>query len=210
MRVAIAILVATLAGCATEPPKFGLLLWDFEANEIAQKRWRATERATEKLYGLVEEIMPGRMLQDGIELTPPELVTLITDTLSPSLPRTAQEAHSLSQTTREAPKNIWTIADSNEGQLTTDWRSIPGRKSGVLWWERTYETEVRHVITIRRSYRSPDLTNFSIATEVRERPNSNYPWVETNSELGRASFEQLKNMLLLTIRMHIDTRKYKK
>jgi hypothetical protein len=101
----------------------------------------------------------------------------------------------------EPPKltSEWSIADSNEGQITTDWKSIPGKQAGLLWWKKHYQTEVRHIITVRASSTNKDLGAFSIKTEIRERPNENYSWAEGYSELGRKSFERLRDFLLATI-----------
>lgn len=97
------------------------------------------------------------------------------------------------------PTSEWTIADSNGGQITTDWRLIPGKQAGLLWWKKTYQTEVRHVITIKSSSLGEDAAKFTITTEVRERPNDNYPWKDGDAELGRASFERIRDFLLFAI-----------
>ena len=143
----------------------------------------------------------GGAVQSGIKLSPSDLNKVIMDALTQPQKRHAKAGV---QTFAEGPKgeNIgrWGVAESNEGQISTDWEAIPGRMAGLLWWKKEYQTEARHIITINRSYRFSDLTNYSIATEVRERPNSNYQWAPGDPELGRESFSELKLVLLNSVR----------
>src|SRR5262245_7827559 len=154
----------------------------------------------------------------GIELTPSELNALIVRILS-SPPAAARQAPAGAATFGPSSSPVasrssqldspWTILESNEGQIITDWRRTPGRKAGVGWWEREYDAEVRHIITIRQSFSAPRLASFSIETEVRERPNDRYPWASANVELGRRSFEELKNTLVQSVQTEMAQRKHR-
>lgn len=101
----------------------------------------------------------------------------------------------------------WKIAESNEGVITTEWRPIIGRTAGMLWWEKTYLSEVRHIITVTRSYKSPDLSNLKVDSEVRERPNEKYPWTNADKkitdELSKIPQEEIKGLLSNSIRSKI-------
>lgn len=65
----------------------------------------------------------------------------------------------------------------------------------MLWWKKRYDTEVRHVITVKQAVRSEHLSSYSIQTEVRERPNPSYAWAPADPELGRAAFLKVKARL---------------
>lgn len=203
------VLLFALAGCATPQPQPGLPSWDYERDEQAT----AIVRLLGGIIGNVEGAAIGAAvggLQEGIELTPPELSAVIFGALTPRTSEMPQGAIPIAANSPNGAKNSWTVSDSNEGQITTDWKQIPGRKAGILWWQQEYESQVRHTITIKQSFRSPRQTNYSIFTEVRERPNENYDWVSGNPELGRQSFEDIKGVLLNSVRAEVTKRRPKK
>lgn len=212
------ILLVLLAGCSSvEPKRSGLPIWDFEHDEVQDLTLGAAIGALlgggiGGIAGAVScctlgAFQVGGVIQDGIKLTPPELNHIISTALAPTAVSSAPMALSLNPTPATQNVSPWTISESNEGQIITDWKAIQGKKAGVLWWEKTFECETRHLITIKRSYQSSQLTNFTIVTEVRERPNVNYPWTSADPELGRASFENLKNILLIAVRAELNKRK---
>lgn len=213
-------LLLALGGCATEPPKPGIPVWDFEQDEVRATLTGAIiggvlgailDGNAGRSSGAVIGAAVGGAIQYGIELPAPELGRLIASTLAPSLSgKAARGALSLTESAPEEPKERWSIADSNEGQITTDWKPIPGRSAGILWWEKIYEAEVRHVITVKQSFREPKYSNISVVTQVRERPNSKYPWSEADSELGRTSFSGLRDLLVQTISAEVQRRRAEK
>ena len=92
----------------------------------------------------------------------------------------------------------------------TDWKRIPGKKAGLGYWHKEYEAEVQHIITVQPSVRSEPSTSFVLQTQVRERPNEQYPWAPGDPELGRASFEEIKALLLERIRTRVIERRPRK
>jgi hypothetical protein len=207
------VVAVSWTACAPQRRATDPLRWDFErdAHRGALAGAAAGSYIGELLGGAIgAAVSVGGMINDGIPLTPTELNRIVSEALAPALERVPATARSLMPTPVASAGAPWTVAESNQGQFTTDWRPIRGRTAGVLWWKKTYESEVHHVITIMPSYRSPALANLSVITEVRERPNAQYPWVAGDAELGRPSFESLKNMLLATIRATIDQKKDKR
>jgi len=202
-NIIIALILTTLGGCVTiKHSKNGLPMWDYRRDEIIYDK--ASDVTKGGIYTSDE------MLQDGIELKPNELAGIISKILLP-MPQVMHSDAKDSASSHPLQSNSkWTISDSNKGQFTTDWRHIQGRKAGVLWWEKIYETEVRHMITIKQPYSTPNVSSFSIATEVHERPNASYPWAKADVELGRTSFEEIKNFLLFKINAEIKQRKSKR
>lgn len=197
------ILFLAFSGCATKSPNLsGIPIWNYERDEI--KRSDFSERAGLLLGGV--SVALGGAVQSEIELTPNDLfhtieAALVEDTLTENKTSTLRvDSSAISR---------WEISESNEGQITTDWKAIKGRTVGLFWWKKEYQTEVRHIITITRSYKSQNYSNFSIETEVRERPNSNYKWAKANPELGRSSFKEIKNVLLGAVRKCANTRRMK-
>jgi len=112
---------------------------------------------------------------------------------------TPASTHATKDATKKPTSITWTLAEYHPDKLVTSWQSIPGREAGLLWWKTLYLTEVRHTITIKPSIDNLSLSNFIIATEVRERPNENYPWEAGNAEAGRASQNKFKHVVLLAI-----------
>lgn len=184
------------AGCTTEPRRPGLPIWDFERDE-------QMGRVIGSIIGFGG---PSALFQDGLDLAPTELNRVILNALATNavVPAPAKPSSNPIATTQ------WTISESHEGKIITDWKPITGRKAGVFWWEKTYDCEVHHVIMINQSHISHGLTNFTIVTEIRERPNKNYPWVSGDPELGRASFENIKNILLDAVREELFKTRAKK
>lgn len=103
----------------------------------------------------------------------------------------------------------WPIAESNEGQIITEWKRIKGREGGILWWKKEYETEVRHIITVRSSFNSEHFSDFSIETEVHERANQNYPWSIADPELGRQSLQEIRSLLLDAVQSKMSSESQK-
>jgi hypothetical protein len=207
------VLLFALAGCATPQPQPGLPSWDYERDELKIQNQATVIGGGFGVLGGIFGGVAGAVvggLQEGIELTPPELSSVILRTLTPRTNETPQGAISLASNSPDDAKNSWTVSDSNEGQITTDWKRIPGRKAGILWWQKEYESQVRHTITIKQSFRTPRQTNYSILTEVRERPNENYDWVNADPELGRQSFEDIKGVLLTSVRAELAKRRPRK
>jgi len=108
--------------------------------------------------------------------------------------------------TKKPTSITWTLAEYHPDKLVTSWQSIPGREAGLLWWKTLYLTEVRHIVTIRPSIDNLSLSNFVIATEVRERPNDKNPWEAGNAEAGRASQNEFKHVVLLAIQNELILR----
>ncbi|EHR70768.1 hypothetical protein BurJ1DRAFT_1917 [Burkholderiales bacterium JOSHI_001] len=228
-------LIAIVAACATAtPPTQGVPAWDFERDELKIINQELVIGAL--IGGIIggnrehaaAEAVLGRgatrgssiesIAQDRIELSPQELSTILFSTLNRGQSiRSRGAVISLApQSTTDgadarSPNNTtWSISESNEGQLSTDWKRITGRRSGVLWWEKQYQTEVHHIISIKRAFQNSRFTNFSIQTEVRERPNESYPWSAGDPELGRESFESIKRLLVSTVREEINRRRVKR
>jgi hypothetical protein len=228
-----------LTGCATPQSNFGLPSWDYMHDELHVSDRTETEKEKEKetgntryegasagviagillgnLRGISGNVTAGAVAgiavggqQDGIELSAPELNTVILRTLTPHINGSAQTLAGASSMRVNSSNASWTVSDSNDGQITTDWKRIPGRKVGVLWWHKEYETQVHHIITIKQSFRSARLTNYAIVTEVRERPNENYDWTKADPELGRQSFEDIKGALLSAVQAETNKRRPKK
>jgi len=202
------------------------LRWDYERDGLGiRDNDRKASMLSEFARGRLLSRLEGSPTLDNIELSPSELHAAIVSALAPprhflsvgpksSTARTslAPEGTSAAPADRTADgdERGWGIASSNEGQITTDWQRIPGREAGVLWWKKRYDTEVRHVITVKQAFRSSSLSNYSIETEVRERPNANYDWAPGNPELGRASFERIKGQLWVSIQMQSNRKKARK
>jgi hypothetical protein len=222
----------TLGACATaDAPADAMakpahLHWDYERDGLGisendRKGRMLSELARSNLFGSLRGASP----LDNIELSPGELQAAIVSALAPprhflsAVPRSSTVRTSLAPESTAAPpadrtadgdERGWGIASSNEGQITTDWQRIPGREAGVLWWKKRYDTEVRHVITVKQAFRSSSLSSYSIETEVRERPNANYDWAPANPELGRASFERIKGQLWVSIQTQSNRKKARK
>lgn len=210
------------SGCATPKQQPGIPRWESESAGIGvdnQSLSKALGGMFSGMFGAMSGYYGIRGTpQDDIALSASELNDAILDALTPHPILNAQSATALApqlhanialHTDTNQP-NSWRIADVNNGQITTDWQSVPGRTTGMWWWQKTYETEVRHIITIRQSLHSPHLTGYTIVTEARERPNHNYPWETADPELGRQSFEQLRDVLLVSIREQLGKRKVKR
>lgn len=225
-------LAMALGGCATADDtanamaKPDNLHWDYErdglgVSEIGPKGRMLHFEVLGRMLGVVQ----GRPTLDNIALSPEELHAAIVSALAPprhflsAAPRSGTSRTSLApegtaaapaDRTADGDERGWGIASSNEGQITTDWQRIPGREAGVLWWKKRYDTEVRHVITVKQAFRSSSLSNYSIETEVRERPNASYDWAPANPELGRASFERIKGQLWASIQTQSNRKKARK
>ena len=203
IKYLIIILFLAFSGCASKSPTLsGIPIWDYERDEIKRKDF--SDSSGLLLGGLAGGL--GGAVQSEIELTPNDLfhtieAALVEDTMTENITSTLKvDSSAISR---------WEISESNEGQIITDWKAINGRTVGLLWWKKEYQTEVRHIITITRSYKSKNYSNFSIETEVRERPNSNYKWAKANPEIGRSSFKEIKNVLLGAVRKCANTRRMK-
>lgn len=227
-RTGLMTVALALGACATPdaPVTPAYLHWDYERdelgiNEIGRTSGLLLEMARSNLFGALRGSSP----LDNLELSPGELHAAIVSALAPprhflaAMPRSGTSRTSLAPdsataaptaSTTDGDERGWGIASSNEGQITTDWQRIPGREAGFLWWKKRYDTEVRHVITVKQAFRSSSLSGYSIETEVRERPNANYDWVPANPELGRASFERIKGQLWTSIQVQSNRKKARK
>jgi hypothetical protein len=190
------ILLVVLSGCASELRRTGIPAWDYERDEVRGNAGAVS--GTTILPGLLDilldrhlirETVIGGLVDDEINLTPNKLKVAIKTALAES---TQVKIQLPTSDSGDSDATQWTVSESYKGQIITDWKPTPGKEKGLFWWKKTYQAEVRHIISIKRSYRSPHHSNFSIFTEVRERPNSNYKWVQGDPELGRASFEDIK------------------
>ncbi len=217
-----------LGACATPdaPVTPAHLHWDYERDglgisEIDRKGRMWSDLPMGRLLGRLQGSAP----LDNLELSAGELHAAIVSALAPprrflaAMPRSGTSRASLApegttaapaDSTTDGSERGWGIASSNEGQITTDWQRIPGREAGFLWWKKRYDTEVRHVITVKQAFRSSSLSSYSIETEVRERPNANYDWAPANPELGRASFERIKDQLWASIQVQSNRKKARK
>jgi len=217
---------ATPAKSDTSENPSGALIWDFEKKMKQPKGSRGTR--LNKFNSLAKKIKPRddtalitNIFNQGIPLKTRELSKVIYHGISPQEPHSSKlriaqtrslrpstkaSAFALESTTpaskdiAQKPTSItWTLAEYHPDKLVTGWQSIPGREAGLLWWKTLYLTEVRHTVTIKPSIDNLSLSNFVIATEVRERPNENYPWKAGNAEAGRASQNTFKHVVLLAI-----------
>lgn len=226
------VLPLTLGACATaEAPtdataKPAHLRWDYERDGLGiRDNDRKASMLSEFARGRLLSRLEGSPTLDNIELSPGELQAAIVSALAPprhflsAVPRSSTARTSLApegatgapaDSTTDGDERGWGIASSNEGQITTDWQRIPGREAGFLWWKKRYDAEVRHVITVKQAFRSVSLSNYSIETEVRERPNANYDWAPANPELGRTSFERIKGQLWASIQTQSNRKKARK
>jgi hypothetical protein len=193
------LIFVAFSGCATKSPtQPGSLIWDYERDEVKRLDFIKKEGAISgEAMGGIFGAIAGGIIQSEIELKPNDLFRIIESALSEGS-LTDEQTSTLKADSIATPR--WEISESNEGQITTDWKPTKGKTVGLFRWKKEYQTEVRHIITIKRSYKSQDYSNFSIETEVRERPNANYKWAKGNPELGRSSFKEIKKILLDTIR----------
>ena len=213
---------------ASENPS-GALIWDFEKKMKKPKGSWGTRlnqlKSFQKIKPRDDTALITNIFNQGIPLKTRELSKVISHGISPQeshsstlriaqtrniKPTTTSSAFALESTTpvsNNATKDVikeptsitWTLAEYHPDKLVTSWQSIPGREAGLLWWKTLYLTEVRHTVTIKPSIDNLSLSNFVIATEVRERPNENYPWETGNAEAGRASQNKFKHVVLLAI-----------
>lgn len=210
-----------LTGCATQPVASAPLVWDSEtggADDAPGRRRHAffdrfmsfgsTDFAS-RTPPLEQLAWTPRELNDAIleALSRPVRMPPLTAPLTAPLMARGTSRMSLApqgggtdaavtlNDAADAGTDTWGIASSNDGQIVTDWQAVPGREAGVLWWKKRYDTEVRHVITVKQAVRSEHLSSYSIQTEVRERPNPSYAWAPADPELGRAAFLKVKARL---------------
>ncbi len=224
---------ATPAKPDTSKNPSGALIWDFEKKMKQAKGSRGTR--LNKFNSLAKKIKPRddtalitNIFNQGIPLKTRELSKVIYRGISPQeshssklrtaknrslRPSTKASAFALestaptsTQATQKPTSITWTLAEYHPDKLVTSWQSIPGREAGLLWWKTLYLTEVRHTVTIKPSIDNLSLSNFIIATEVRERPNENYPWKAGNAEAGRASQNTFKHVVLLAIQDELISR----
>lgn len=206
-KILLVSLLAILSACASIKISSGVPLWRFDGDGTAAS-----------VSGAIAGALIGRSVRDGIDMPAPELLSLLSKALNQfdsRRPDVAPGALSLgsasnSPSASDGALDAWPIAESKDGEITTDWQPIPGKKAGILWWEKYYETEVRHAITVTTAHRDPQLTSFTIRTEVRERPNVNYPWESGDSELGRKSFENIRSKLVRAVQLELSNRRSKK
>lgn len=191
-----------------------LLLMDMGSNSarlsLATDPWLAMAHMPGDLDRLVVGMLVSQRI--GLALTPTELHKIISQallslkseaptksetprqnqlimTMVPQTPLASEET----KVTHETAAEQWKVVDSTPEEIVTDWNPVPGRTSGILIWEKQYETEVRHRITIKPSIDSQNWSGYVITTEVRERPNRNYPWAR-----GSKDFAQKPNVDITT------------
>lgn len=102
------------------------------------------------------------------------------------------------------------MALATPDRYVTDWREIPGREAGVLWWRKPWLTEIRHEVRALPSSRDPaKLSNVAIDSELRERPNASYPWqpAEVATPAARAAHAEIRARVLATIRAAVDLKR---
>lgn len=102
------------------------------------------------------------------------------------------------------------LALATPDRYVTDWRDIPGREAGVLWWRKPWQTEIRHEVRALPSSRDPArLSNVAIDSELRERPNASYPWqpAEVATPAARAAHAEIRARVLATIRAAVDLKR---
>lgn len=205
-----------LTGCATRSVPSAPLVWDTEAGGSDDAPGRHPHAFFDRLmsFGSTDLALTTSPLEQ-LAWTSGELNDAILEALSRPVRMAPLMARGTSGTSRmslapqgggtdaavtlndaaDAGSDTWGIASSNDGQIVTDWQAVPGREAGVLWWKKRYDTEVRHVITVKQAVRSEHLSSYSIQTEVRERPNPSYAWAPADPELGRAAFLKVKARL---------------
>ena len=205
-----------LTGCATQPVASAPLVWDSETGGADDAAGRRRHAFFDRFMsfgstGFASTTPP----LDQLAWTPRELNDAILDALSHPVRMAPLIARGTSGTSRmsltpqggstdaavtlndaaDAGADTWGITSSNDGQIVTDWQAVPGREAGVLWWKKRYDTEARHIITVKQAMRSEHLSSYSIQTEVRERPSPSYAWAPADPELGRAAFMKIKARL---------------
>ena len=216
---------ATPAKSDTSENPSGALIWDFEKKMKRTKKSSGSRlnqlKSFKKIIPREDTGLIKNIFNQGIPLKTRELSKVIYRGITPQeshssklrtaknrslRPSTKASAFGLESTTPASKDNIqkptsitWTLAEYHPDKLVTSWQSIPGREAGLLWWKTLYLTEVRHTVTIKPSIDNLSLSNFVIATEVRERPNENYPWEAGNAEAGRTSQNTFKHVVLLAI-----------
>lgn len=207
---------ALLAGCATQPVASSALVWDSETGGTDDAAGRHQHAFFDRLMSFGSTDLASRTPPlEQLAWTARELNEAILDALSrpvrmaPLMTRVASGTSRMSLVPQggstdaavtlndaaDAGADTWSIASSNDGQIVTDWQAVPGREAGVLWWRKRYDTEVRHIITVKQAMPSDHLSSYSIQTEVRERPNPSYAWAPADPELGRAAFMKIKARL---------------
>lgn len=184
--------------------------WNFERDEIISKNIYMSHGIVNYYFNRIkyEENKIDSIFNNEITLSASELKELISNVLMGKKYNDTSIDVTVTKSVESNNYN-WGISESNNDKITTDWVKIKGKESGVLWWKKEFDTEVRHVITITKSDKFPVCTNFSISTQVRERPNANYAWTEANVELGYSSFKELKNSCLLAIKHELSNIKGK-
>ena len=216
---------ATPAKSDTSENPSGALIWDFEKKMKQPKQSSGSRlnqlKSFKKIKPRDDTGLITNIFNQGIPLKTRELSKVISHGISPQeshsstlriaqtrnlKPPSTSSAFALESITPASKDNTqkptsitWTLAEYHPDKLVTSWQSIPGREAGLLWWKTLYLTEVRHTVTIKPSIDNLSLSNFVIATEVRERPNEHYPWEAGNAEAGRASQNKFKHVVLLAI-----------
>lgn len=200
----------------------GTLTWDYEQHEMYQatsihdvvgaalgsfttSRYR--RRSDDEIRWLVyfNKLIRDKMESghSGIALTPSEVHSVVIQSLSPatnvSTYRSPMYATTALPDTEEPDVAQWRVHNSTSEEITTDWKRVSGKRAGILWWEKQYETQVSHVITIKPSLDSHILTGITVTTTIRERPNENYEWGPGNVELARKEHAAIKAHLVIAI-----------
>ena len=89
------------------------------------------------------------------------------------------------------------IEVSIPGELQTSWITVPGKQTGILWWQREWEARVQHTIRVRPDFVDPSKrSGFIVLTRAEERPNPNYPWTQADREIAEKAAELLRSNLI--------------
>lgn len=88
---------------------------------------------------------------------------------------------------------------STPGRMRTSWKTIPGKRTGVLWWERKWEARVSYLVLIERDFGNPaTVSSFRVTADLEERPNDSYPWEPAEDESAAEYANQLRAELVKT------------
>lgn len=214
-RLSIPLACLLTASCATlGPPEAPatIITWDTESGETRDPPSRPHGRAF--LPDRLSSMDRARSIDvdwDGVPLSSEEFVRTVRIAVEPQSPRLAVPGTQSFVVQPLADSTVrWKIFEVNSGTIVTEWTPIKGKTAGLWLWQKEYLTEVRHTISARPATLVRNALSYSIKTEVRERPNSEYPWRLADAELGRASQSQLRTVVGLALEAATKGRTRKK
>lgn len=89
------------------------------------------------------------------------------------------------------------LDSSTPDMLQTSWKTIPGKRSGVLWWERKWEARISYLVIIKRDFGNPgSVSRFTVTATVEERPNDSYLWEPAANETAAEHASRLRAELI--------------